>query len=120
MEFADSIINQAMADFILPFARISAMVMSMIGLGAKAIPGRIKLFFCLAVTVAVMPALPPTKIADLFSLATALLLGEQVIIGIMLGFVTVMVVNTFTLAGQIIAAKKDSESRKENNHGLLD
>ena len=103
MEFTDSIINQAMADFILPFARISAMVMSMIGLGAKAIPGRIKLFFCLAVTVAVMPALPPTKVADLFSLATALLLGEQVIIGIMLGFVTVMVVNTFTLAGQIIA-----------------
>ena len=58
MEFTESIINQTMADFLLPFARISAMVMSMIGLGAKAIPGRIKLFFCLAITVAVMRANP--------------------------------------------------------------
>jgi len=103
MEFTESVINQTMADFLLPLARISAMVMSMIGLGAKAIPGRIKLFFCLAITVAVMPALPPTRVGDLFSLATALLIGEQMIVGIMLGFVTVMVVNTFTLAGQIIA-----------------
>ena len=103
MEFTESVINQTMADFLLPLARISAMVMSMIGLGAKAIPGRIKLFFCLAITVAVMPALPPTRVGDLFSLATALLIVEQMIVGIMLGFVTVMVVNTFTLAGQIIA-----------------
>jgi flagellar biosynthetic protein FliR len=103
MEFTESIINQSMADFLLPFTRISAMVMSMIGLGAKAIPGRVKLFLCLAVTVAVMPALPATRVDNMFSLATTLLIGEQMIIGIMLGFVTVMVVNTFTLAGQIIA-----------------
>ena len=50
-----------------------------------------------------MPAIPPVKDIDLMSLNTALLLGQQMIIGIMLGFVTVMVVNTFTLAGQIIA-----------------
>jgi flagellar biosynthetic protein FliR len=103
MEFTESVINQSIADFLLPFARISAMVMSMIGLGAKSIPGRVKLFFCLAITVAVLPALPPTQVGDLFSLATTLLIGEQMIVGIMLGFVTVMVVNTFTLAGQIIA-----------------
>ena len=103
MEFTESVINQTMADFLLPLARISAMVMAMIGLGAKSIPGRVKLFFCLAVTAAVMPALPPTKVGDMFSLATALLIGEQIVIGVMLGFVTVMVVNTFTLAGQIIA-----------------
>jgi flagellar biosynthetic protein FliR len=103
MEFTESVINQSIADFLLPLARISAMVMSMIGLGAKSIPGRVKLFFCLAITIAVLPALPPTKVGDLFSLATTLLIGEQMIVGIMLGFVTVMVVNTFTLAGQIIA-----------------
>ncbi|AZQ85495.1 flagellar type III secretion system protein FliR [Colwellia sp. Arc7-635] len=103
MEFTESVINQSIADFLLPFARISAMVMSMIGLGAKSIPGRVKLFFCLAITIAVLPALPPTQVGDLFSLATTLLIGEQMIVGIMLGFVTVMVVNTFTLAGQIIA-----------------
>lgn len=103
MEFTESVINQSMADFLLPLTRISAMVMAMIGLGAKSIPGRVKLFFCIAVTAAVMPALPPTNVGNMFSLATSLLVAEQIIIGIMLGFVTVMVVNTFTLAGQIIA-----------------
>ena len=40
---------------------------------------------------------------DLFALSTAFLIAEQIIIGIMLGFVTTLVVETFVLAGQIIA-----------------
>jgi len=103
MEFTDSVINQYVADFILPYARISALLMSMVGFGSKALPSRVKLFLGLAITVAVMPVIPPTKVENLLSLTTTLLLVEQVIIGIMLGFITVMVVNTFTLAGQIIA-----------------
>lgn len=103
MEFTESVINQYLADFLLPFSRISALVMAMIGLGARTIPMRVKLFVCLAVTVAVMPAIPPAKVDNLFSFATVLLVGQQIIIGIMLGFITVLVVETFTLAGQIIA-----------------
>ena len=103
MEFTESVINQYLADFILPFSRISALIMTMIGLGAQTIPMRVKLFFSLAITFAVMPAIPPASVEQLLSLQTTIVLFQQVIIGIMLGFVTVMVVNTFTLAGQIIA-----------------
>lgn len=103
MEFTQTIINQYLADFILPFSRISALIMTMIGFSAKTIPGKVKLFLCLAITVAVMPAIPPVKITELVSFYTFILLAQQMIIGIMLGFVTVMVINTFTLAGQIIA-----------------
>ena len=103
MEFTEQIVNQYIANFILPFARVSALVMTMIGLSAKTIPGRVKLFLCVAITVAIMPAIPPVNDVNLFSFYTAILLGQQMLIGIMLGFVTVMVVNTFTLAGQIIA-----------------
>ncbi len=103
MEFTESVINQYLADFILPFARISALIMTMIGFGARTIPGRIKLFLCLTLTIAVMPAIPPANVTQLLSFYTAILLGQQMIIGIMLGFITVMVVNTFTMAGQIIA-----------------
>ncbi|ALO34292.1 flagellar biosynthetic protein FliR [Colwellia sp. MT41] len=103
MEFTESVINQFMADLILPFSRISALVMTMIGFSARTIPMRVKLFLSLAITVAIMPAIPPVKDIDLLSINTAILLGQQMIIGIMLGFVTIMVVNTFTLAGQIIA-----------------
>ncbi len=50
-----------------------------------------------------MPAIPPTQVENLFSLTTAMLVGQQILIGTLIGFVTNMVVNTFTLAGQIIA-----------------
>lgn len=103
MEFTSAVIDQYIADFILPFSRISALVMSMIGFSARTIPGRVKMFLCLSITIAVMPAIPPANVENLLSLNTAILIGQQMIIGTMLGFVTVMVVNTFTLAGQIIA-----------------
>lgn len=103
MEFTESVVNQYLADFLLPLARVSALIMSMIGFGAKAIPRRIKLFLSIAVTIAIMPAIPPVQIETLFSFQTTLLVAQQTLIGIMLGFVTLMVVNTFTLAGQIIA-----------------
>jgi len=103
MEFTESVVNQYLADFILPFTRIAALVMMMIGLGARTIPTRIKLFLCVTLTLAIMPAIPPTNIGQLLSFETFLLIGQQTLIGISLGFITVMVVNTFTLAGQIIA-----------------
>jgi len=103
MEFTESIINQFLADFILPLARISALIGSMIGLGSRTVPAKVKLFLCLAVTVAVIPAIPSAKVDNLFSATTLFLVAEQVLIGVMLGFITLMVLNTFTLAGQIIA-----------------
>lgn len=103
MEFTESVINQYIADFLLPFTRISALVMSMIGFGSKTIPAKVKLFLCISVTIAIMPAIPPAQVDNLFSFPTVILIAEQTFIGIVLGFMTVMVLNTFTLAGQIIA-----------------
>ncbi|QBG35194.1 flagellar biosynthetic protein FliR [Litorilituus sediminis] len=103
MEFTESVINQYLADFILPFSRISALIMTMIGFGARTITTRVKLILCVTLTIAVMPAIPATQVPELLSFHTLILLFQQLIIGIMLGFITVMVVNTFTLAGQIIA-----------------
>jgi flagellar biosynthesis protein FliR len=103
MEFTESVVNQYIADFLLPLARVSALIMSMMGLGAKAIPRNIKVYLSIAITVAIMPAIPPTNVGTLFSFQTVLLVAEQTIIGVMLGLVTIMVVNTFTMAGQIIA-----------------
>ena len=103
MEFTESVINQYLADFILPLTRVSALVMSMIGFGGRTIPARIKFGLCVVTTIAIMPAIPPVKVDELVSLATFLLIAEQIIIGVMIGFMTVLVVNTFILAGQIIA-----------------
>ncbi|PCH97355.1 MAG: flagellar biosynthetic protein FliR [Gammaproteobacteria bacterium] len=103
MEFTESVVNQFLADFILPFTRIAALIMTMIGFGARTLPARIKLFLSVTLTIAIMPAIPPTHVEQLLSFSTFLVIGQQMLIGITLGFITVMVVNTFTLAGQIIA-----------------
>ena len=103
MSFTEAVIFQYLADFLLPLFRISAMIVAMIGLGAKAIPANVKVALGIAVTIAVMPAIKPVRVDDLLSLSTFLLVGQQVLIGTLIGFVTVIVINTFTLAGQIIA-----------------
>ncbi|WP_281556581.1 flagellar biosynthetic protein FliR [Thalassomonas sp. RHCl1] len=103
MEFTESVVNQFMADFLLPLSRITALVMTMIGLSSQTIPAPIKLAFSVAITVAIMPAIPPSNVGNLFSFATVILVAKQTIIGVLIGFVTVLVINTFTLAGQIIA-----------------
>ncbi len=103
MEFTESVVNQYLTDFILPFTRISALIMTMIGFSARTIPTRVKLFLCVSITLAIMPTIPPTNVEQLLSFSTFLVIGQQTLIGITLGFITVMVVNTFTLAGQIIA-----------------
>ncbi|WP_448213088.1 flagellar biosynthetic protein FliR [Colwellia sp. MEBiC06753] len=103
MEFTEAVVNQYLADFILPFSRIAALIMAMIGLGSQTISNRIKLFLCVTLTIAIMPAIPPTKVDNLFTLATAILVVQQILVGIAIGFITVLVINTFTLAGQIIA-----------------
>ncbi|MDO6426476.1 flagellar biosynthetic protein FliR [Thalassotalea sp. 1_MG-2023] len=103
MEFSETVINQYMADFILPFSRVSALIMSMIALGARAVPMKVKLFLSIAITFAIMPAIPPVNIESLFSFEMVLLVAQQTMIGAMMGLVTNLVVNTFTMAGQIIA-----------------
>jgi flagellar biosynthetic protein FliR len=103
LEFPVNLINQFIADFILPFTRISALIMTMVGMGAKTTPPRIKLLLSVMLTIAVMPAIEAAKVENLFSLQTLLLLFEQMIIGVMIGFLTVMLLETFTLAGQVIA-----------------
>lgn len=103
MEFSHSLINQLLADFLLPLTRVSALIMAVVGFGSTTIPTRIKVALSIAVTVAIMPAIPAVQVESLFSFRMVLLVAEQVIIGTMIGFVTQMVLNTFTLAGQIIA-----------------
>ena len=103
MEYPLSIIMQFLADFILPFSRIAATVGVMVGIGSKTTPTRVKLILSVAITVMVMPAIPPSPFVDLFSFAMVLVVIQQIIIGVIIGFVSTLMLNTFVLAGQVVA-----------------
>lgn len=103
MDILAADIMAAMASYIWPFARLSGMVMVMIVTGSKTTPAMIRLFYCLALTVMVAPVLPPMPNVDLFSLQSFLIILQQSLIGIAVGFITVLLIQSFVIAGQIIA-----------------
>lgn len=103
MEIATSTITQYLADLLLPFMRISGLFASMVGLSAKSVPTPIRALLTLFLTLVIMPVIPPVPLAEVVSVGTFMLVIQQLIIGIALGFLSNMVLNTFVLAGQIVA-----------------
>ncbi|KXI27940.1 flagellar biosynthetic protein FliR [Paraglaciecola hydrolytica] len=103
MEVASTTIMQFLADLLLPFMRVTGLFAAMVGLSAKSVPATTRTLLTLFLTILIMPLVPPTPIADLFSVGTFLLVMQQLIIGISIGFISNMVLNTFVLAGQIVA-----------------
>lgn len=103
MDVAANTITQFMADMLLPFMRISGMFAAMIGISAKTVPPTVRALLTLFLTLLIMPIIPPVPIAEVFDLGTFVLVIQQLIIGVAIGFISTMVLNTFVLAGQVVA-----------------
>ena len=95
-------ISQTIAAFLLPFFRISSMLMVMTVFGANTTPSRVRLLLSVAITVAVAPVLPPIEAVELMAFSSVFVIAQQILIGVSMGFVTLMVMQTFVLTGQII------------------
>ena len=103
MELAASTITQFMADMLLPFMRVSGLFAALVGISAKTVPTPIRALLTLFLTLMIMPVVPPVDISELVSVGTFVLIIQQLIIGVAIGFVSAMVLETFVLAGQVVA-----------------
>lgn len=103
MEFPLNVLLQAIADFMLPLCRIGAMFALMTGIGARTVPVRIKMALAVAFTFMAMPALPKAQHIDLMSAFTVIQVMQQLLIGMAMGFISMVFINTFVHAGQILA-----------------
>ncbi|MDO6543581.1 flagellar biosynthetic protein FliR [Photobacterium sanguinicancri] len=103
MNYPATMILDWMANYFWPFIRISSMLMSMTFFGARFVSPKIRLYLAVTITIAVMPALPavPQDI-EVMSFQGFLIIAQQVIIGVSMGFVTQFVSQTFVLLGQIL------------------
>ncbi|MEI6896443.1 MAG: flagellar biosynthetic protein FliR, partial [Psychromonas sp.] len=87
------------ATYLWSFTRIAAMLMVMVAIGSRTTPQRVRLFYAFAITVAVFPVLPAAPMnIELFSFASALIILQQLLIGIAIGTISVFVVQTFVVA----------------------
>lgn len=102
MEILFDSIQQTLAAYLWPLFRVASMLMVMAVFGANTTPARVRLLLALALTVAIAPVLPPMPGVDLFSLAAVFITTQQILIGTAMGFVTLLIMQTFVLTGQII------------------
>lgn len=103
MEYPFAVILQWLSDYLLPVVRIAAMLMVMAGIGARNVPARVKLGLALVIAFVAVPVLPPVQFTNLFSAEMILVVLQQILIGVAMGFASQLLLNTFILAGQILA-----------------
>lgn len=96
---------QVIADFMLPFTRVAAMMFIMAAFGAKNIPTRVKTAYCAAFIVMVMPVVPPVRDVNLMSLNLVVQVIQQIIIGLAIGFISQIFIQAFVTAGQVLATQ---------------
>ncbi|WET09119.1 MULTISPECIES: flagellar biosynthetic protein FliR [unclassified Pseudomonas] len=103
LALTDTQISTWVASFILPLFRVTAVLMSMPVFGTTLVPRRIRLYFAVAITVALMPGLPPMPPVNALDLSALMLIAEQILIGSLLGFSLQLFFQAFVIAGQIIS-----------------
>lgn len=103
LELTDTQIGSWVASFILPLFRVTAVLMTMPVFGTTLVPARVRLYFALAITVVIVPGLPPMPEVHALDLSALLLVAEQIIIGALFGLSLQLFFQVFVVAGQIVA-----------------
>lgn len=83
--------------------RISAMFVSVPLFSIRAVPARVRLILSVAITIVVMPLLPPLPPVEMFSYSGFMMAIAQVMIGLTSGFILQLVFSAVVFAGQGIA-----------------
>lgn len=103
LALTDTQISTWVASFILPLFRVTAVLMSMPVFGTTLVPGRVRLYLAVAITVVIAPGLPPMPPVNALDLSALMLVAEQILIGVLLGFSLQLFFQAFVVAGQIIS-----------------
>jgi len=99
-----SVLPAMAAAFMLVFARIGTMVMLLPGLGEMTVPVRIRLTVALILAALLLPLHRDAYQIDLRSFGPVLLmLGQEILIGVILGMTARLAMSAVQVAGSIIA-----------------
>jgi len=89
--------------FVWPFIRISAMMLVAPLFSSKSVPIRVRVLASVALSVVIIPVLPPLPLVDFVSGEALLIAVNQVLIGAIMGFALQLAFNLFVMAGHILA-----------------
>jgi flagellar biosynthetic protein FliR len=94
-------LNTWLTSFLWPLARILALLAAAPLLGNAAIPARVKIGLGVCLTLIVSPALGPLPKVEPGSMEGLLILGQQIVIGLAMGFAMRIVFSAVEMAGEI-------------------
>lgn len=103
MNFTETQLLEWLAAFIWPLIRIGAMFTAAPLFSMNGVPARVRLLLSVALTLVVMPLLPPMPEITLFSFQGFAVALQQLVIGLSSGFIVLMVFAAVIFGGQGIA-----------------
>ena len=102
MQFTGGELSYWIGSFLWPLFRVGAMLGIAPILGARVVPARIRLGLAIAITVVIVPLLPPAPAVDALSADAVLITANQLLIGLAMGFLLRLVFTAVEIAGQIV------------------
>lgn len=102
MTLYENIVMDWMTGHLWTFCRVSGMFMVMAGIGSRNLSVKIRLFYALTVTLIIVPVIGPMPDVELFSISSYIIVMQQTLIGIAIGFISILVMQSFVIAGQVI------------------
>lgn len=101
IEFTVAQFEPLLAMFGWPFVRILAFLATEPVLGNRSVPVRVKVALSVMLAMLIAPAVPPVQGVEVASAAGILILAQQVVIGVAMGFAVRVTVAAAEMAGQL-------------------
>lgn len=91
------------ATHLLPFFRIGAMLLVAPLFGARLVPARVRIVLAVTLAAVIAPLIPSAARFDAFSQYSVLTIAQEVIVGVIMGFMVQMVFDAIIIGSQTIA-----------------
>ncbi|MEN8177560.1 MAG: flagellar biosynthetic protein FliR [Pseudomonadota bacterium] len=103
MPFSEAQLSAWLAAYLWPFVRISSMLLATPVFNSRQLPAQIRLFLTLTITWVIAPSLPAQPSIDILSHEGFVIMLQQVLIGVIMGFILQMVFGALVFGGQVVA-----------------
>ncbi|MDJ0806506.1 MAG: flagellar biosynthetic protein FliR [Gammaproteobacteria bacterium] len=103
MQFNEAQLSAWLAAYLWPFVRISSMLLATPVFNSRQLPARMRIFLTFLITWIIAPSLPAQPLIDVLTHEGLVILMQQILIGVTMGFILQMVFGALVFGGQVIA-----------------
>jgi flagellar biosynthetic protein FliR len=103
MVFSEAQLNALLGAYLWPLMRVGAMLLATPVFNSRQLPVQMRLLVALLITWVIAPSLPPQPTIDVLSHDGFIILLQQILIGVIMGFILQMVFSALVFGGQVVA-----------------